>query len=214
MRTSILAAVVRRSWCLVALLCGACWLVSASPAPGAWAASAQTPNPNSNYQGCQAFVSDVTVVPGQTITVSGSGADAGDTVTAALERTIGTGVADHNGNFSFSGTIPSTAAAGSQALTVACGPDGGIGTISITIGRADAGSGPITTSGAAPGGGQAPGHVGNGSLPRTGAGNVIPLIKLGVALIALGAVALAVARRRRWEREPALTDQPAPHLGG
>jgi len=162
-------------------------------------ASAQAPNPNSNYQGCQAFASDVTVPPGRTITISGSGANAGDTVTAALDQTIGTGTADSNGNFSFPGTVPSTAAPGNRTLTVTCGPNGGVAilNIDITASGAGGGGGPATTAGPA---------NGSGSLPRTGTGNVVPLVRMGIALIVVGALILAATRRRRWARQPALAD--------
>ncbi len=179
-------------------MCGALGLTGALPA------SAQTPN--SNYQGCQAFLSQVTLTQGQSITISGSGANAGDTVRAALGQTIGTGLADHNGNFSFPGTIPSTTSPGSHGLTVTCGPVGGSSTVSVTIAVTGAGNGPVTTTGPGLATGPATGGVGHGSLPRTGAGNVFPLVKLGVALIAVGALGLAVSRRRRWAHEPALTD--------
>lgn len=174
-------------------------------------AGAQTPSPNSNYQGCQAFLSDVSVRPGQTITISGSGANPGDTVTATIAGsvgTLGTGTGDATGNFSFPGTIPATAAPGAHAVTVACGPNGGVANITVTVGTAGSGSGPVTTVGAGAGNGQGSGSggAGNGALPRTGADRLIPLVKLGVVLVAAGGLILAASRRRRWAQQPALQD--------
>ena len=193
---------VRRLACSALLLLGATFALFAAPA------SAQTPSPNSNYQGCQAFVSDVTVVPAQPITVSGSGANPGDPVTAVLDTTIGTGVADSHDNFSFGATIPAAAVQGMSTLTVGCGPDGGTSAITLTIGPANAGAGPSAGNGATTGNGPSAGNGAGlatpGPLARTGAGNAIPLMKLGVALVAVGGLLLAASRRRRWARQPHL----------
>lgn len=192
---------IRRSACLALLVCGAIWVQWVAPA------GAQTPSPNSNYQGCQAFVSDVTVVPGQTVTISGSGANSGDVVAVQLSGTpgnIGSGTADATGNFSFPVTIPDAIAPGVHTFSVPCGPDGGVASLTITV--SGPGTGPGTTSGGGVGNGSATTSVGSGSLPRTGTDNVIPLVKLGIAFVALGGLILAATRRRRWAREPALTD--------
>jgi len=127
------------------------------------------------YQGCQATVSDVTVAPGQTITVTGSGADPGDTVTAAINSTIGSGDADANGNFSFPATVPADLSPGTYTLTVRCGD--GATDIIIEVGLIPVSTGPV---------------------PRTGSNSPLPFAKLGIALIAAGGLALAVSRRRRW----------------
>lgn len=143
--------------------------------------SAQTPN--SNYQGCQAFASDTTVVGGQTITVTGTGANPGDTVTAMIgPDTVGTGVADGNGNFSFPGTVLVTPSPDVSTLTVTCGPSGGAASITISAEVPRSGTGPLATTGA----------------------NTLPLAKLGVALVAAGGLVLAVYRRRSWTRQPAV----------
>lgn len=140
------------------------------PLAGAAPAGAQT------YSGCQAVLSDITPEPGQTITVTGTGAKAGDVVTATLNNVvIGSGVADTNGSFQFSATIPVGTPTGTATVFVNCGPDGGTLGVVITVGATTA-----------------------PPLPRTGAGNTIPLLKLGIALIAAGALILALRRRSAW----------------
>lgn len=128
------------------------------------------------YQGCQATVSDVTVMGGQTITVTGSGADSGAGVTADLTTTIGRGTADANGNFSFPATIPADFAPGTYTLTVDCA-NGGVTEITITVGEPTPGT---------------------GTIPKTGSDSTIPTTKIGIGFVAAGGLVLAVSRRRRW----------------
>ena len=149
--------------------------VLAAAGLGALPAAAQT----DNYQGCGAVLSDVTVDPGQTINVSGDGAAPGATVTATLDGTtvIGNGTADSSGVYSFSATIPANTSGGSHTIGVNCGPGGGVQGITIEVSAARAGGG--------------------GAVATTGSDSTIPLTKLAIALIVVGGVTVAFARRRR-----------------
>jgi hypothetical protein len=131
------------------------------------------------YQGCVATFSDTTPSPGQTITISGTGATPNHTVTASIGGVvIGSGTADAGGAFSFSATIPADVT-GTVTLSVDCNaenPNSVVEGITITVG-------------AAGGGGGAP-------LPVTGSSSTLPLAKLAVVLLSAGALMLVVSRRR------------------
>jgi LPXTG-motif cell wall-anchored protein len=143
-------------------------------APGVTNANAQ------NYAGCQAVLSDTTPSPGQTITFSGTGAGPFESVTAKLlGSVIGSGQADANGAFEFSATIPADLAPGTYTVSVSCGPTGGVIGVTIVVGAV------------AP----AP------PLPTTGSDDTLPLLRLGIALIAGGAIILAAVRRRTSRAE-------------
>jgi LPXTG-motif cell wall-anchored protein len=165
-----------RKIALLTVLVGASIAV---PVVLAGAAGAQT------YVGCTAVLSDTTPTPGQTITITGTGAGADEKVSATIDDVvIGTGVADANGNFQFSATIPTGISVGSHTVFVKCGSGGVLG-VTIVVGAAGGGQGP---------------------LPTTGSSSTIPLLKLGVALIAIGAMVLALSRRRsHWveDQDPA-----------
>ena len=134
-----------------------------------------------NYGGCQPQLSPTSAAPGQTITVSGTGAPATSGVTASIDGSqIGSGTSDGSGNFSFSATVPATAS-GNETVTVSCGTNG-TGTAVLGVTQANAST--TTTSVAA------------SDLPRTGASDTGPLTAAGVAALALGSAALVVARRR------------------
>jgi hypothetical protein len=149
---------------------------------------AVTPNASGqtdNYQGCGAVLSDVSVEPGQTITVSGNGAAPNTEVSATLDGTvIGTGTADASGVYSFEATIPQNTSAGSHTIGVSCGPGGGIQGVSVEV----------LGSGASRGG---------TGVASTGSGSTIPLSRAAIALIAVGGLFVAVARRRRAAAAPA-----------
>lgn len=130
-----------------------------------------------NYGGCSATVSDSNVQPGQSVTVSGSGAAVDGAVSASLDGTVvGTGTADAQGDFSFSVTIPASAS-GNETLTVSCGANRG--TDALVLG------------------------VGSDLLPATGTSSTFPMAQTGVAALALGAAALGAARVRKARAESA-----------
>jgi LPXTG-motif cell wall-anchored protein len=124
-----------------------------------------------NYGGCSATVSDTSPEPGQEITVEGSGAADGGTVSATLDGTeVGTGTADAQGDFTFTATIPSTAT-GSETLAVSCGPNRGTFPITLTV------------------------VAGSGTLPATGSDS-LPLAWIGLGVLAAGATVMGGARLR------------------
>jgi LPXTG-motif cell wall-anchored protein len=155
---------IRRILVLGAVACAMLAVGLAAPA------SAQT------YQGCVATLSDTTPSPGQTITVSGTGAKAGAHVSASIGGvTIGTGTAAADGSFSFNAVVPSDAS-GTVTVTVDCNadnPNSVVEAITITVGA-------TTTA----------------PLPVTGSSSTLPLTKLAVVLLSAGALMLVVSRRR------------------
>lgn len=127
------------------------------------------------YGGCNLTASDITPTAGQTVTVSGTGADAGAALTASIDGTaIGTGTASATGDYSFSATIPAGAAPGAYTVTINCGAaDSGIAVLDITV------------------------VAGSTTLPRTGTDGALPMTAVALASLALGGVALAAAKVRR-----------------
>jgi LPXTG-motif cell wall-anchored protein len=124
-----------------------------------------------NYGGCSATVSDTTPEPGQSVTVSGSGAVDGGAVSATLDGAeVGTGTADAAGDFTFTATIPSSAS-GSETLEVSCGANRGTFPLTLTV------------------------VAGSGLLPATGSDS-LPLAWIGLAALAAGGVVLGGARLR------------------
>lgn len=122
------------------------------------------------YGGCNVTVSDTTVQPGQSVTVTGSGAAADGAVTASIDGAeVGSGTADAAGDFSFAAAIPASAS-GNETLSVSCGATRGTDTIVLA--------------------------VGSESLPATGSSSSLPMAQVAVAALALGAVALGAARLR------------------
>lgn len=128
-----------------------------------------------NYGGCNATVSDTTPSAGQSVTVSGTGAEPDGTVTASLDGAqIGSGTASSAGAFSFSATVPSSAS-GSETLSVSCVDSGTSSVLSLTL-----------TVGAAA-----------GEIARTGANSTLPMTELALASLVVGGLVLGAARMRR-----------------
>ncbi len=124
------------------------------------------------YGGCSAAVSDTTPEPGQTVTVSGSGAADGGSVSASIDNNeIATGTADAAGDFSFEATIPSNAS-GTVSLSVSCGANRGTFPITLTV------------------------VLGSSNLPATGTSSTLPLTAIALGAIAVGGVVLGGARLR------------------
>jgi len=126
-----------------------------------------------DYGGCTATASKTNVLPGDQITVSGSGATASGPVSASISGTsVGSGTATASGSFSFGATVP-TSASGTVSMSVNCGS---AGTAAVTLTVA------VTSS---------------EGLPRTGSSDTIPATTIAIGLITAGAVALGISRRRR-----------------
>jgi LPXTG-motif cell wall-anchored protein len=125
-----------------------------------------------NYGGCSATVSDTTPEPGQTVTVTGSGAADGGTVSASVDGTeVGTGTADAAGDFTFEATIPADAD-GEVTLDVSCGANRGTFPVVLTV------------------------AAGAPTLPATGSSDTLPLTAIALGALAVGGVVLGGARLR------------------
>lgn len=177
---------VRRTFVLAAAL-----LLASAPGM----ASAQT------YGGGTVAVSDSTVVPGQTITVTAC-CFSGVVEFAIAGRSLGSGVAALDGNVSAQVTIPTDLAPGTYPLTatgfsLADFPDELTVTTNITVVGAD-----DVDDDDDDGVGVGPGRTGvvrggTGTLPRTGAESTFPLVQTGAVLVLVGAGVLFSIRNRR-----------------
>jgi LPXTG-motif cell wall-anchored protein len=143
-------------------------------------------------------VSDTAPCPGDAVSVSAKTFQAGAAVTVKLGDTVvGTPAAGANGVVELEITIPAGQAQGAVAVT-ATGP-GADGAVSLTasVDVTACNESPATTVPAGGGGG-----AGGGDLPRTGSDGTMTLVRVGVALAALGGVLLAVASKRRRRPTP------------
>lgn len=136
------------------------------------------------------FVSDTTVFPGQTITITAGIFASGSTVTDTFFSQpveLGTATADADGIATLEGTIPLDATPGTHTITASgVAPDGSPLELSTTV-----------TVLADDDGVEAPGAGGtSGGLPRTG-GESVPIARIGAALLAVGGGLLFITRRRR-----------------
>jgi LPXTG-motif cell wall-anchored protein len=131
-------------------------------------------------------LSDTTVVPGQTITVTGAVTPGATSVTFtffSVAQDLGSATPDADGNVSTSLTIPTDATLGDHTIT-ATDSTGLEVSADVTVVSADgAGAGAPGAAGAA------------GALPRTGSDS-LPLLPVGAGLVAVGGVILLVTRRR------------------
>jgi hypothetical protein len=149
-------------------------LVTASFFVFAGAARAQ------DYGGFSVTASKTTVVPGDTVTISGSGARPNSTVTATINgRSIGLGTASATGTFSFTVTIPSDVA-GAVTVSVTDGSAANVGSVTLTVASTSV-----------------------EGLARTGSSDAIPATTIAIGLITAGAVALGISRRRRHSKTAA-----------
>ena len=124
--------------------------------------------------------SDVTLDPGQTITVSGSGCGPNVSVDFFIDGAPAGGTtADQNGNFSGPMTAPNDLTPGTHHVTAVCGAE----VLSFEITRNLDSS--ATGTGAAP------------PLARTGSSSTVPLTSVALALLAAGGLILLFARSRR-----------------
>jgi LPXTG-motif cell wall-anchored protein len=121
----------------------------------------------------QSYGGPITVSPGETIEVTGTGCGAGDEVTIALDgETLAVVTADSDGSFTARITIPLDTSLGLHTLTATC--SGGV-VLTLTLNV-----------------------VASGTLPATGSPDDTGLlVGIGAALVVLGAAALYGARLRR-----------------
>lgn len=137
-------------------------------------------------------VSDSTVVPGQTITVtSGAGAFVpGESVdvrvlSAGFEQNVGRFTAVRDGSVTATFTLDPSARPG-RFTAVLSGASNTVRVPFTVVGAAVASPGVRTGAGAA-----------QGQLPRTGSDDLVALGLGGAAMVAAGAAVIVVARRRR-----------------
>lgn len=143
-------------------------------------------------------VSNPTPSAGQELVVSGTGCDAGSTVSTALDgTTLATSTADGDGSFSTDVTVGTGTTSGSHELTSTCGTAVLSSSIDVVDAGADQPAGDQPSAGGSSG--ERP-SVGSGpvagTLARTGAGTG-RLVQIGVVTAALGGAALALSRTRR-----------------
>ena len=159
-------------------------------------------------QACNAGLlsaSDTTVVPGQTITVSGCGFAPNtrieitfESVPQLLRSVLSLPTSSPTSeSFSTDVVIPSDAPPGGHTLKASgLGADGGrlVLSIPVEVSDPDASLGGAGGSAAVAGGRTA---SGSGTLARTGSGATLALLQAGLALVLVGAGLVAVVQRRR-----------------
>jgi LPXTG-motif cell wall-anchored protein len=145
-------------------------------------------------------VSDSTPCPGQAVTVAAQTFAAGGAVTVKLgEAVVGTPTADASGKVSLRVTVPAGQAQGAVTVT-ATGPgtdDAPQLTVTASVDVVACNEAPPAT---VPGGGG--GSGGSPGLPKTGSDNTMTLVRVGVALAAVGGLLLAVSTKRRKRTGP------------
>jgi hypothetical protein len=172
---------MRKAVC-VAVVCAAAMMIGSSRAP----ALAQPYPPTASTL----TISSSVVTPGETLTVSGQGANAGASVTitlASTPRVVATTKANGSGTFRASFQVPTDEPQGQHTVT-ATNSGRVLGSVTIRVVAARQGGG---HRGALP-------ADGNG-LPFTGA-NALPEVATGAGLILAGIVLLLAIRRRRAGR--------------
>jgi hypothetical protein len=128
-------------------------------------------------------VSDSTVVPGQPITLTARTFEAGSPVTFTMFSApivLGTVNADANGVAVLTTSIPNVEPGVHRIEASGTGEDG----LPLTV------STEMTVAGATPGGG-------GGDLPRTGSDSSLPMARIAVSLLGVGALLVFAARWRQ-----------------
>jgi|SoiMethySBSTD1v2_1073268.scaffolds.fasta_scaffold118758_2 LPXTG-motif cell wall-anchored protein len=135
-------------------------------------------------------VSDTTVSPGQSITLTCGTYLGGATVTFTFFSApvdLGSATADGSGVVTAELTIPQ-AAAGAHTITATGQSASGPLTNSVSL--------TVSASGSS-GAGAGAGTSGTGGLPRTGDDSSVPLARAAIVLVAAGGALVFLARRRR-----------------
>lgn len=129
----------------------------------------------------------VTVVQGETISVTGDGCAPGATVSfeitaGSFNQDVGSTTAGSDGSYTTTITVPLATPVGSATATSTCeGPDGDTVTKALNLNVIAASSGPIN----------------DGALPRTGSDNTQTLLGVGAGFLLLGGTLAVGARRTR-----------------
>ena len=171
-----------RSKLVVAVLFGALLALFAGSAAGAQGIyppqSSTTSGPTTTTA---PEIPSVTVVRGETVDVAGSGCEPGASVVVTYDdgTVLGTFIADANGDFVTTITIPANSTLGDHLLTATCGDLEQYLNVNVLAEQVNA-----------------PGGVNNGALPRTGS-NTGPLVGIGAAALVLGAAFVYGARKPR-----------------
>lgn len=135
-------------------------------------------------------IDDTTVEAGDELGVTGSNCPPGSTVTLTIDgEVVGTTTAGDDGTFATDVTVPAGLTPGTYTLTAEC--DGQTATTQFDVVAAGGGGGDPGGGGGTGGGG-----TGGGALARTGTDLDLP-VQIGVALVALGGVAMALSSGRR-----------------
>jgi len=139
---------------------------------------------------------DDTCVPaGQSVTVTAATFSPGASVAVTLGMSsLGTATAVGEGVATLTATVPSGTPEGTGMVTaVGTGPDGSLTvTAQLTVDADDCAAEPAPAAGSR-----------GGRLPRTGSDATIPLLRIGLALAAIGGILLAVTAKRRKASRPA-----------
>jgi LPXTG-motif cell wall-anchored protein len=165
--------------CLLAVSLVGAMVVVAAPA------GAQQYPPAANF----IALSDTTLVPGQTFTITAGVFLPGSTVTFTFLSdpvNLGSAIANAVGTASASATVPVDAPLGAHTVTASGQSADGPLTLSASV-----------TVVPAAGAGGAGAGAGAGNLPRTGDDTSIPLTRVAAVLLAGGGVLVFTARRRR-----------------
>jgi hypothetical protein len=171
----------------IAVIAGAVVALAAAPA------TAEGYPPGDNL----ITVSDTTPCPGDTVTITAQTFIPGTPVEVSFDTThLGSPVANADGVVTLEATVPEGTPLGTHIFTAL---GGGIEeadlhlTANVEVVSCDVA--PTTTQAA--GGGAAGGRDSGGGLPITGSNATTTLLRIGLALAALGGVLLAVATKRR-----------------
>jgi LPXTG-motif cell wall-anchored protein len=146
-------------------------------------------------------VSTTALCPGDSVTVSGEGFEPGSSVAVTLASNgtnLGSADVQGDGAFSFDTTISETQEPGDYTVQVAgTAPDGSEVTANAALEVQDCDDSDDGDDSAAPATTAPPADGPDEDLPVTGSNSTWTLIKIGLALAAIGGALLALARRRR-----------------
>ena len=152
------------------------------------AASAQTTINIVNYGNLTIIINNITVLPGGTVIIMGSGFIPNSTVTVTVASdpyVAGTPTADSSGSFTLSFAAPTEV--GSHTITATDGTN----TLAIPFEVSAAGAATTGTPAVTPG----------GTLPYTGSDSSLPLAQGGAMLVAAGAVTVFMVRKRQQHND-------------